>query len=158
MSIRVYFEYSRNAAEAERSDPAVILGSIIRQLACVQPGLPFLPPVFEKWKKKGQGFSSNGLQVEESCDLIPEMIEQYPMTTVVIDALDECDPDKRQLLLDAFENILQDSIGLVNGFVSSRDDQGIVCTLREYPNLDIVSNRNTADIEAFVRTETERLV
>ena len=79
----VYFYCSRNAAEAERSDPAVILGSIVRQLACVQPGLPLLPPVFEKWKKKGQGFSSNGLQVEESWNLIPELIEQYPITSVI---------------------------------------------------------------------------
>ena len=154
----VYFYCSRNAAEAERSDPAIILGSIVRQLACVQLGLPLLPPVVEKWKKKGQGFSSNGLQVEESCELILELIEQYPMTTIVIDALDECDPDRRQLLLDAFEDILEGSLGLVKIFVSSRDDQDIVCTLREYPNFDIVSTRNTVDIEAFVRTETERLV
>ena len=117
-----------------------------------------MPPVVEKWKKKGQGFSSNGLQVEESCELILELIEQYPMTTIVIDALDECDPDRRQLLLDAFEDILEGSLGLVKIFVSSRDDQDIVCTLREYPNFDIVSTRNTVDIEAFVRTETERLV
>ena len=151
----VYFYCSRNAAEVERSDPAVILGSITRQLASVQPGLPLLSPVIEKWKKKGQGFSSNGLQVEESCDLILELIEQYPMTTIVIDALDECDSEKRQCLLDAFERILQDSFGLVKIFVSSRDDQDIVCTLREYPNLDIVSDRNTVDIESFVRTETE---
>ena len=154
----VYFYCARNAAEVERSDPAVILGSIVRQLACMQPGLPLLPPVVEKWKKKGQGFSSKGLQVEESCELILELIEHYPIATIVIDALDECDPDKRQVLLDALESILQDSIGLVKIFISSRDDQDIVCTLREYPNLDIVSNRNTADIEAFVRTETERLV
>lgn len=157
-SLPVYFYCSRNAAEAERSDPAVILGSITRQLASVQPGLPLLDPVVEKWKKKGQGFNSNGLQVEESCHLILELIEQYPITTIVIDALDECDPEKRQCLLDTFENMLQDSLGLVKIFVSSRDDQDIVCTLREYPNLDIVSDKNTVDIESFVKTETERLV
>ncbi len=56
------------------------------------------------------------------------------------------------------ESILQDSLGLVKIFVSSRDDQDIFCTLREYPNLDIVSDRNTVDIESFVRIETERLV
>ena len=154
----VYFYCSRNAAEAERSDPAVVLGSIARQLASSQPGRPLLGPVVEKWKKKGQGFSSNGLQAEESCDLIVELTEQYPITTIVIDALDECVPEKRQTLLDALENILQDSMGLVKIFVSSRDDQDLVCTLREYPNLDIISDRNTVDIESFVRTETENLV
>ncbi len=154
----VYFYCSRNAAEAERSDPAIILGSIVRQLASLQPGLTLLSPVIEKWKKKGQGFSSKGLQVEESCDLILKLIEEYPVTTIVIDALDECDIEKRQCLLDAFESILQDSLGLVKIFVSSRDDQDIACTLREYPNLDIVSDRNTVDIKSFVRIETENLV
>lgn len=154
----VYFCCSRNAAEVERSDLAVILGRITRQLACIQPGLPLLGPFIEKWKTKGQGFSSNGLQVEQSCDLILELIEQYPMTTIVVDALDECDLENRQCLLDVFENLLQKSKGLVKIFVSSRDDQDIVCTLREYPNLDIVSERNAVDIESFVRIETKRLV
>ena len=155
----VYFYCSRSAAEPERSDPAAILSSIVRQLSCAEPGLPLLPPVIEKYEKKGQGFSSGGLQIEESRDLISELIEYYPMTTIVIDALDECDPEKRDMLLDAIENLLQNSsLGLLKVFVSSRDDQDIVCTLREYPNLDLVSSRNSADIEAFVKEETDRLV
>ena len=80
------------------------------------------------------------------------------MTTIVVDALDECDPQMRQPLLDAFERILKDSIGLVKIFVSSRNDQDIVCTLRSYPNMSISSNKNTADIAAFVAVETVRLV
>ena len=155
----VYFYCSRNAAEPERSDPAAILASIVRQLSCVEPGLPLLPLVIEKYEKKGQGFSSRGLQIEESCELITKLIEHYPMTTIVIDALDECDPEKRDMLLDAIESLLQNSsLGLLKVFLSSRDDQDIACTLREYPNLDLVSSRNSADIEAFVREETERLV
>ena len=155
----VYFYCSRDAADPERSDPAAILSSIVRQLSCAEPGLPLLPPVIEKYEKKGQGFSSQGLQIEESCELITKLIEHYPVTTVVIDALDECNPEKREMLLDAIESLLQDSsLGLLKVFLSSRDDQDIACTLREYPNLDLVSSRNSADIEAFVREETNRLV
>ena len=153
-----YFYCSRNAAEAERSDPATILGSITRQLACLQPGSQLPQPVIDKWKSKGRGFHSNGLSSEESCDLILELIERYPLTTIIIDALDECETEKRQHLLDTFEDILKHATGLIKIFVSSRDDQDIVCTLREYPNLDIVSDRNTADIQSFVKIETERLV
>ncbi len=81
------------------------------------------------------------------------------MTTIIIDALDECDPEKRQSLLDVLESILQESsLGLVKIFLSSRDDQDIVCSLRDYPNVDVVSDKNTTDIEAFVRTETNKLV
>jgi len=53
---------------------------------------------------------------------------------------------------------LQKAAGLVKVFVSSRDDQDIVCTLNEYPSLDLASDKNQRDIEQFVRTETERLV
>ena len=155
----VYFYCSRNAAEPERSDPAAILSSIVRQLSCAEPGLPLLAPVIEKYESSGQGFGSRGLQIEESCEIIAKLIEYYPMTTIVIDALDECNPDTRETLLEAIETLLQESsLGLIKVFLSSRDDQDIVCTLRDYPNLDIVSSKNVADIEAFVREETERLV
>lgn len=155
----VFFYCSRNAAEPQRSDPAAILSSIVRQLSCTEPGLPLLPPVIEIYERKGQGFNSQGLQVEECRDLITKLIENYPVTTIVIDALDECNLEKREMLLDAIESLLQDSsLGLLKVFLSSRDDQDISCTLREYPNLDLVSSRNSADIEAFVRAETNRLV
>ena len=155
----VFFYCSRNAAEPQRSDPAAILSSIVRQLSCTEPGLPLLSPIIEIYERKGQGFNSQGLQIEESRDLITRLIEYYPMTTVIIDALDECDPEKRDLLLDTIESLLQDSsLGLLKVFLSSRDDQDISCTLRDYPNLDLVSSRNSADIEAFVKEETDRLV
>lgn len=75
-----------------------------------------------------------------------------------MDALDQYDPQKRQNLLNAYQDVLQESAGLVKIFISSRDDEDIVYTLHGYPNLDISSDKNTADIEVFVRVETQRLV
>ena len=155
----IYFYCSRDAAEPQRSDAAAILSSIVRQLSCAEPGLPLLPPVVETYEKKGQGFDSRGLQVDDSCDIIKKLIEYYPMTTIIIDALDECNSEEREKLLDAVEGLLKDSsFGLLKVFLSSRDDQDIACTLRDYPNVDLVASRNSADIEAFVREETNRLV
>ena len=76
----------------------------------------------------------------------------------MIDALDECDPAKRDKLLDALEDILEEAPSLVKIFVSSRNDQDIVSQLRHYPNLAIDSDRNGGDITEFVRTETNRLI
>ena len=155
----VFFYCSRDAAEPQRSDAAAILSSIVRQLSCAEPGLPLLPPVVEAYEKKGQGFNSRGLQIDDSCDIIMKLVEYYPMTTIFIDALDECNAEEREKLLDAVENLLKDSsFGLLKVFLSSRDDQDIACTLRDYPNVDLVASRNSADIEAFVREETNRLV
>lgn len=43
-------------------------------------------------------------------------------------------------------------------FVSSRDDRDIVFHLREYPNLELSSDRNSDDIASFVRAKTLDLI
>ncbi len=154
----VYFYCTRSVAEPERANPDAVLASILRQLSCVKPDAPLLSPVIEKYKRQGEGFKSKGLDLDDTRDLITRLIEDYSMTTIVVDALDECDPLMRQDLLDAFEHILIESAGLVKIFVSSRNDHDIVCTLRDYPNMDISSDKNAADIETYVKTETMRLV
>lgn len=80
------------------------------------------------------------------------------MTTIVIDALDECDPNTRDELLQVLQTVLSESTSLVKIFVSSRDDGDIKCQLEEYPNLTISSSNNFSDIRAFVTFETEKLV
>jgi len=155
----VFFYSSRNKAEPGRSDPKAILASLARQLSSLQPGKPLLQPTIDLYKKKeAEGFASGSLRIEESCALIIQLIEQYPLTTIVIDALDECDPEKRCHLLKSLEKILRESSGLVKMFVSSRDDHDIVLRLQRYPNLEIKSDRNGNDIAAFVKDQTEQLI
>ena len=78
--------------------------------------------------------------------------------TIVIDALDEYNPEKQVDLLETLEKILQESSRLVKIFVSSRDDQDIVYHLQDYLNLNIISDRNMDDITSFVRAETQDLI
>ncbi|KAG9386664.1 Arp Ankyrin repeat protein [Pyrenophora tritici-repentis] len=96
--------------------------------------------------------------MDETLNLVLQLIAQYPLTTIVIDAMDECDPQKRHELLKALEKILQNSSSLVKIFVSSRNDQDIVLRLRNYPNLEIDSRRNCDDIARFVNEQVEELV
>jgi hypothetical protein len=155
----VFFYCSRNIAEPGRSDPEAILASLARQLSCLEPGNPLLKPTLDLYKKKEtEGFASGSLCLEESCALTIQLTEQYPLTIIVIDALDECDPGKRGDLLRALEQILQKSTSLVKIFVSSRDDRDIVFRFQHYPNLEIKSDRNSDDIAAFVKDQTERLI
>ena len=120
--------------------------------------MALLPPVVSKYRQEGEGFESTGISLEESLKLVIELSEIHGMTMIIVDALDECNPETRQSLLDAFEELMRESAGLVKIFVSSRDDQDIVCTLREYPSLNISSAKNQADIEHFVEQETKKLV
>ncbi|KAF2204425.1 hypothetical protein GQ43DRAFT_493965, partial [Delitschia confertaspora ATCC 74209] len=155
----VFFYCSRNPAEPGRSDPRAILASLARQLSCLKLGNPLLKPTIELYRRKeAEAFASGSLQMDESCTLISQLIEQYPQTTIVIDAMDECDPTKRRDMFLALDRILRDSYGLVKIFVSSRNDQDIVFRLQSYPNLEVESNRNSDDIARFVKDQTERLI
>ena len=155
----VFFYCSQNPAEPARSSPEAILASLVRQLSSLQPGLPLLEPAVSSYKKEeAKGFPSGALRIEESCALILQLTEHYPLTIIVVDALDECDPEKRADLLEKLQTILRDSSNLVKVFVSSRDDQDIVDHLHDYPNLDISSDKNRDDIVAFVRNEVKELI
>ncbi|KAJ0368502.1 hypothetical protein COL26b_010785 [Colletotrichum chrysophilum] len=156
----VYFYCSRNPAEPGRSDPTSILASIARQLAMPQPGGEILDAAVEAYKKfEENAFASKSMTLAQSRELIQKLLESYrgQPITLVIDALDECDKDTRQNLLDALVSLLEAPTTL-KVFATSRDDWDIVKELDKYQNLYLSSDRNSGDINLFVRSETERLV
>jgi hypothetical protein len=155
----VYFYCSRNPTEAARSDPQAILASLARQLSNTQPGEPLLKPSINLYEKEERrDFASGQPQLDQSLKLIMQLIKFYPQTTIILDALDECDPATRLDLLRALEHILQHSCSLAKIFVSSRNDQDIVMQLNGYLNLEIDSRRNSNDTAQFVNAEVERLI
>lgn len=154
-----YFYCSRNPAEPLRSESGAIIGSIARQLAGLSPTSPLLPPVVEKYaEEEDRGGTSSSLDVADSCDLISQLLGLYPTVFIIIDALDECSGEARMELLDFIKNTLEDSPTLVKFFISSREDEDIVHQLTSFPNVEISSVKNQADIQAFVEAETKRLV
>jgi hypothetical protein len=78
-----------------------------------------------------------------------QLLESNP-ATVVIDGLDECDPTRRQDLLNGLGTIIRDSNNLIKVFVSSRDDHDLVHHLSRTPNLYIHAADNKEDIQRFV--------
>ena len=155
----IYFYCTRNPAEPERASPDTILRSLVRQLACSTSDGPILELVRELYKSHEQnGFAAGPLTLEESTALIIQLSQDRPLTTIVIDALDECDLSLRGDLLDALSRILQDSCGLVKILVSSRADADIVCHFSDCLNLRIEASQNQEDIEYYVDFEVERLI
>jgi hypothetical protein len=86
-----------------------------------------------------------------------KLLESNP-ATIVIDGLDECDPAKRQELLDSLEAIIANSDNIVKVFLSSRDDHDLVHRLSKTPNLYIRASDNREDIESFVKTRVDEAV
>jgi hypothetical protein len=70
--------------------------------------MPLLPPSINLYRKEqSEGFASGQLQIDDSCRLIMQLIDLYPQTTIIIDAMDECDPDTRYELLDVLKKIFR---------------------------------------------------
>ena len=155
----IYFYCTRNPAEPERASPDTILSSLARQLANLTSGGPILEPVRKLYKSREQnGFAAGPLMLEESTALIIQLSQDRPLTTIIIDALDECDFSSRGDLLDALSRILQDSCGLVKILVSSRADADIVCHFSDCLNLQMGASQNQEDVEYYVDFEVERLI
>ena len=155
----IYFYCQRNSAEPERSNPEAILRSLVRQMSCLRPGGALLQPVRKLYdERKKEAFAAGSLNSDECIALVLEMIKDRLMTTIVIDALDECDPDKRDVLLEVLSKIVTDSTGLVKIFISSRDDGDIVLHLGECPNLKIQASHNQDDITRYVNSEVSKVI
>lgn len=106
---------------------------------------------------KEKGFSPRVPTLQESVDLIHSITENHP-AIIFIDALDECDHTRRHELLEALDAIIHESSSQVKVFVSSRDDNDIVCHLTNSPNVYIRASDNGLDIERFVRSEVDQAV
>jgi hypothetical protein len=155
-----YFYCSRNSNEPERSDPSELMRSILEQLSCSGEDLPIREPVVKAYKakkKEARGRKPEKLEVEEVVETVLNLLESNP-ATIVIDGLDECDPAKRQELLDSLETVITDSDNIVKVFVSSRDDHDLVHRLSKTPNLYIRASDNKEDIESFIKTRVDEAV
>lgn len=145
----VYFYCNRD--EPQRRDPTAIMQALLKQMSTVFSGLP--KPVVEVYDNRLKvGLASGSLSFKESHSLLVSLLEIFPQTTIIIDALDESDPVERWQLLETLAAITH-STSLVKIFISSRDDVDIKLTLEKVPNLYIDAQDNGEDIKRFIHRE-----
>lgn len=155
-----YFYCMRNPAEPQRANPDEILRSLVKQLASNKDTIR--EPVallYREMKKEAEkdGGEPEQLGVAETTKLLIALSRHESMT-IIIDALDECDSDRRYELLESLDYIIQHASKAVKVFVSSRNDGDIVCRLENSPNVTIQATDNEQDIGHFVQVEVERAV
>lgn len=90
-------------------------------------------------------------------DLILKALGDNP-ATIVIDALDELEPDKRHRMFDSLDRIVKQSPNVIKVFLTSRDDLDIKIRLLSTPNLYISASSNQIDIEYFIDTKIREAV
>lgn len=152
----LYFFCSRNTAEPERADPEQILCSLMRQAS----ELPGGPPLHQNLKDRFNNRRAEGdVSADEASEIIINTIESRPITYIMVDALDECDRQRREILIDALKRFLTQANSLVKIFVVSRDNhQDIVWSMKGFPALCIDASRNHTDITQYVQHSVQRAV
>ncbi|KAI1357489.1 hypothetical protein F5Y08DRAFT_352320 [Xylaria arbuscula] len=147
-----FFYCNRN--EEKRREPLSVLQSYVRQLSttvrnpdCIRKDLQ---DYCEKARKNGShlGFKDCKVQLLES-------IRLYSQTTLVLDALDECEPKSREQLLDVINYLISSSENNLKVFISSRPDRDIRDRFLKTPNIPVQATDNQDDIQKYVR---ERIV
>ncbi|TGO38147.1 hypothetical protein BHYA_0081g00430 [Botrytis hyacinthi] len=114
-----YFYCARTINEPERADPTEIMRNILEQLCSLDTETPIREPVSKKYlarRKEARGRTPEKLSLEETVDIILELLESNP-ATIVLDGLDECDPIKRNDLLLGLQKIIMNSNNIAKVFI-----------------------------------------
>jgi hypothetical protein len=111
-----------------------------------------LRDLYHKARLNGSDFSFD--MCEEQ---LLESVNLYPRTTLVLDALDECDLGSRHKLVKAIKRLLSKSERPLKVFISSRPDRDIrqqfLSEPNSEPNIEIQARHNEKDIRKFVDEE-----
>lgn len=150
-----YFYCVRQGQDQLGTDPAVILRSLVRQLASSIDGSSLLSPVRTvynrlRYERPGSGCLSLG----ECSELLTELISCYSNTTIILDALDEC--KKPYELLRALKEVANSSTGQMKLFVSSRLNINVASVMIFHRKIDIQSQGTSKDMEIFLHTEVKQ--
>lgn len=85
--------------------------------------------------------------------MLADLFQLYPQTTLVLDALDECDKDTRLRFINILDKLIAESSKPVKILISSRRDRDIEHRFKDGPNLEIRAIDNQEDIAMFVKDE-----
>jgi ankyrin repeat domain-containing protein 50 len=145
-----FFYCNRN--DDQRRKPLSVLQSYARQLAA-PAGHPKL--VQKHLRALWQDLRSSGKDLGmASCKKqILSSVSLYDKTTIILDALDECELESRIAIMDAIKLLLSQATKPLHVFVSSRPDGDIRSLLEHVPNIEIQATDNNDDIKKFVREE-----
>jgi len=98
-------------------------------MCCLEDNGPILEPAATLYNRKKDTGSTTPTS-DESIELIIGLAAARPVTYIVVDALDECSPETRGVLLRGLEKVIDDAKTLIKVFVSRREEVDINLHLR----------------------------
>ena len=149
-----------NRAEGNRREPQSILNTLVQQLAQTKSEKDkLLKPVVDIYlDREKEGQRSSHLSFEESQELLVQLTDIYPQTTICIDALDEVETETRLHLLKALKNIIEKSKNLVKIFATTRMETDILRQFQMFPRIELQPDDNISDINRFVEMKIQSTI
>ncbi|KAF5622086.1 het-E-1 heterokaryon incompatibility protein [Fusarium tjaetaba] len=142
--------------EENRRNPQDILRSILRQLstpikevesATIHIAVKDLPSRLE--------LNGTTFDVATCESLIGKLADDYRRTTIILDALDECDRNTREELMRVLSNLTNERSKL-RVFISSRHDEDILRHFKGRPVMTVEATDNEEDISSYVQDKLFR--
>ncbi len=150
-----YFYFNRN--DATRQKPSGALCSFVRQLALSADGEAVQHALMQLYREnRKRALAVDRLHDNDAEKLLRQFVDVYPQTTLVLDALDECDAAARVHFVDMLDGLTRAASKPVKIFISSRQDRDIVERFDGGPNVAITATDNADDIAKYVEAELAR--
>ncbi|KAK1471489.1 hypothetical protein CCUS01_05971 [Colletotrichum cuscutae] len=146
-----------NSSDQSRQSIQSILRSYIRQLGEVT-GHPesIHETLFNLYQRKQ---IQSDITLQECETALVEMINSYPRTVLILDALDECKKDTRRQIVQLFKRLVEKTDSCLKIFIASRPEHDISDHLRSLQErratITINTSDNQGDIKKFVNTEVD---
>ena len=86
----------------------------------------------------------------ELMDMVCALMQLCPTVYIVLDGLDECERPPRQDILSFLERLSMLARVSVRTFVSCRDEDQLLRSLRSYPRIQLTAAALGSDIKSFV--------
>ncbi|CAH0018272.1 unnamed protein product [Clonostachys rhizophaga] len=147
-----YFYCKRD--EKERSQPVIILRSLVRQLSST---FQRSGEIHQEVKTLAQNIEAQALTFSVGLcqNILSKLVLSYSNTTIILDALDECNMGERSHLMTCLSQLI-DQHSTLKIFISSRKDADIIRHFESQPIIEIHATDNQHDIESFVKAELAR--
>lgn len=139
----------------ERRDPLSVLQAFVRQLSTIACDQHSIQKSFKQYVDRAR-LRASKLTMGNCKKLLLEFINTYPRTTLIVDALDECENEKRTELIEVLEYLVNEAANPLKVFISSRPDGDIKEKLKKRSNIAVNVTRNYDDISIFVNNEIIR--
>jgi ankyrin repeat domain-containing protein 50 len=140
--------------EHDRRNALSVLRSYVRQLAAPRQlgnQIHFqLKTMYDESKRNGADWT-----IKQCEEYLITLLNFYPHTTLILDALDECDIEQRIDLLNFFQSLEMRVQKPVKIFIASRPEGDIRERLITMRNIEINETNNTEDIKRFITDSLE---